>query len=49
VGNQTTINLVVGVAVLGMVWYLAEDNTTLLILVAVGLGYLLFANHLVKV
>ena len=47
--SQTTINLIVGGGLLLAVWYLSEQNTTLIILVFAAMAYLLFANGLVKV
>lgn len=46
--NKNVINLVVAVAVIGVIYYLTEENTTLLFLAVGGIAYLLFANNLLK-
>lgn len=46
--DKTTINLIVAAVVVGIIYYLSEENTTLLFLALGGIGYLLFANGLIK-
>ena len=47
--NKTTINLIVGVAVALLVFYLSETNPTVALLAIAGIGYLVFANGLIHV
>jgi hypothetical protein len=46
--NKTTINIVIGLAVGGILLYLAEENTTLVWIALGGLAYLFFSNGLLK-
>jgi hypothetical protein len=47
--NKNTINIVIGIAVVGILWYLSEENPTLAFLAIGGIAYLLFANGIVHV
>lgn len=47
--NKATVNIVIALAVAGILLYLAENNTTLVLFALGGLGYLLFANGIVRV
>lgn len=46
--NKTTINLVVALAVAGIIFYLGEENTTLVLLALGGLAYLMFSSGAVR-
>lgn len=47
--RQTAINLIVAVAVAGILIYLLEANTILVAIALLGLGYLLFANKILAI
>jgi hypothetical protein len=47
--NKNTINIIVGIAIIGIIFYLSETNTTLALLAGAGILYLVFANKLVHV
>jgi hypothetical protein len=47
--NKTTINWLVAVGLVIILWYMAEENTTLAVLAFLAIAYLLFANNLIQV
>jgi hypothetical protein len=47
--NKTTINLVVALAVAGIIFYIGEEETSLVLIALFGIGYLVFANGIIKV
>lgn len=47
--SKGTINILVAVAVAGILLYLFEQDTLLIGIALFGLGYLLFANNILQV
>jgi hypothetical protein len=47
--NKATVNLIVGVTVAALIFYLSESNSTVALLAIAGIGYLIFSNGLIHV